>query len=909
MRDRTIYLAIVRCAFPLAFVLAWAAPLRAQSVQSPDGASTLLTRLEQLLQQNDRDTFPSLLSTADITGDDAIQATDDLFSYETTRATVRERDRQPLEGSLPGDGYRIIVEILTETAARARVITARFDVRRPPDGDSNSWRLVAIERLTFVQGLYRLRLDTSTQLVAREFTIQAQDVQFTLHTGYVFQVISGEGVTGLVLLGRGEMHFSPGPDTEKGQLRIFGGSDTLTALFGAAFVRLHPADYETRVKVSGLKPVPADPRQARRAQEVFAHEAPKSFNIDLRDLSRETWYILPQMGDFVAEVRTNKFGTLTYARSGGNAEDITLFDRARRRAIALYASPSMLAQRGPTYDEDDLRSYDVVDYNIDTAVFPDRQFIEGRTQLTVRVQADAVATLTLRLAEPLAVTNVTSVEFGRLLFFRIHNDDSLIVNLPVSAQRGTVLTLLVTYSGRIPSQALDRETVALETQDDDGEPQILTEPNFLLSSRSAWYPQNVITDYARARIRVTVPDGYECVGSGQLTPGDVSLRDVVSTVGGRSYVFNANEPVRYFAIVASKLSLVSDVTIDARDPKIQTSATFRSEGRPGVRMRRYDRVNVSVEANPRQLNRAREVAPTAADIMRFYGTLMDDTPYESLTVTMLEHELPGGHSPAYFAIINNAAPFSKLYWGNDPAAFAGVPEYFLAHEIAHQWWGQAVGWKNYHEQWLSEGFAQYFAALYAQRAHGDASFNAMLRQFRRWSLSESEEGPIDLGYRLGLIRGQGRIFRALIYNKGAAVLHMLRRLVGDEAFFNGLRRFYAEQKFQKAGTDDLEQAMEAASGQSLTRFFARWIHGADLPVLRYSSTIQGREVIVRFDQDSKVIFDVPVTVTLQYTDGRTQDVVVAVTEAHVERRIPTAGIVRDVQINRDSAALARFDET
>ena len=105
--------------------------------------------------------------------------------------------------------------------------------------------------------------------------------------------------------------------------------------------------------------MPADPRQARRAQDVFAVEAPKSFNIDLRDLSRETWYILPQIGDFLAEIRTNKFGTLTYSRSGGNAEDVTLFDRARKRAISLYASPSHARARGPTYNEDDLRSYDV----------------------------------------------------------------------------------------------------------------------------------------------------------------------------------------------------------------------------------------------------------------------------------------------------------------------------------------------------------------------------------------------------------------------------------------------------------------------------------------------------------------------------------------------------------------------
>jgi hypothetical protein len=102
--------------------------------------------------------------------------------------------------------------------------------------------------------------------------------------------------------------------------------------------------------------------------------------------------------------------------------------------------------------------------------------------------------------------------------------------------------------------------------------------------------------------------------------------------------------------------------------------------------------------------------------------------------------------------------------------------------------------------------------------------------------------------------------------------------------------------------------MESASGRSLERFFDRWIHGSDIPTIRYSATIQPGEVLVQFDQDNRMIFDVPVTVTLQYADGHLQDVIAPVSDAHVEQRIPTRGTVRDVQINRDSAALARFSE-
>ena len=166
---------------------------------------------------------------------------------------------------------------------------------------------------------------------------------------------------------------------------------------------------------------------------------------------------------------------------------------------------------------------------------------------------------------------------------------------------------------------------------------------------------------------------------------------------------------------------------------------------------------------------------------------------------------------------------------------------------------------------------------------------------------------LHLGNRLGHIKGDSRVLRALIYNKGAAVLHMLRRLVGDEQFFRGIRRFYTEQRFKKAGTDDLQRAMEAETGLDLDRFFQQWIYGTEIPRVRCATQVTGSEVVVSFEQAGEELFDVPVTVTVIYNDGRTTEVVVPVTAQRVERRIPIERAVRQVQVNRDNAALVNFE--
>ena len=253
----------------------------------------------------------------------------------------------------------------------------------------------------------------------------------------------------------------------------------------------------------------------------------------------------------------------------------------------------------------------------------------------------------------------------------------------------------------------------------------------------------------------------------------------------------------------------------------------------------YDALDLTVTSNPRQAGRIRSFMAQTSTILSRYADIVGDLPYPSFSLALVDDPLPGGHSPAYFALLHQPLPTSNYTWRNDPVSFDKFPQFFLAHELAHQFWGDAIGGENYHEQWISEGFAQFFALLHAERSRSRDSFEDILRQMRRTSIAYDRYGPIWLGYRLGHLQGDSRVFRALVYNKSALVLHMLRRMMGDDAFFRGLRRFYMESRFSKVGTDDVKKAFEAEYGKPLDRFFERWIMNSGVPQVVVTHTVSG----------------------------------------------------------------------
>jgi Peptidase family M1 domain len=914
-----------RALFLAAVLWSWTLPAFARQIAAPDPEDLQVLRtlqqIETALTANDKAGWMALVSVNADAGA-ASEFFDAVVPRGVTRAVIRERDRSPLEGALPGDGHRLLVEVFLESGPRGLLSTWRLDIRRPAGasagiGDAaSSWRIVAQERLSDVDALHRLALNRERPFTARDFVLRSVDFELRLTTGSVFVADTTEGLTALVLLGDGVMRFEPTPKTERGQVRLFTGSDALESRFDTAFVRVNPYDFERQLAAGTLTPATPDARLLSRARDVFDEDVARSFSLDLSDMSRDIWSVLPHPGDLLAEVRTRKYRTLTYARATGEAEDVTFFSRERKRNISVYASPQKLASRGASYNEDDLVEFDVLDYDIAVDVSPARDWLSGVATMTLRVKAFQLAALNLKLAEHFTVSSITSKQLGRLLFLRVRGQNSVIVNLPTALTRDYQLTLTVQYQGRMERQAIDSESTqeSRPRGQDDTSVSVSAEPNWLLSNRAAWYPQAGVTDYATATLRVAVPADYVVAASGvpasspdmpTLAPGGVN--------GQRLFSFRTTHPVRYLGAVVSRMTRADGATV-ALDivtppppppPKSITLAELLAPPTP-VAVGGRNTVDLVTMGNRRQESRAREALATTADIFRFYASLLGDAPYPSFSIAMLESDLPGGHSPAYFAVLNNPLPTTPFVWRNDPATFTDFPEFILAHEVAHQWWGQAVGWKNYHEQWISEGFAQYFATLYARERRGDGVYRSALRHLRRWAMTHSDQGPISLGYRLGHVKNEPRVFRAVVYNKGAMVLHMLRRLVGDEVFFQGLRRFYAEHRYTKAGTDDLQRAMEAQSGRSLQQFFERWVLDSAVPRVRYSTTLAGDRVTLAYEQAGE-IFDLPVTATMHYTDGTSEDVVVVLNEASGSVALTPRAAVRSVELNRDDAALGHFD--
>ena len=323
------------------------------------------------------------------------------------------------------------------------------------------------------------------------------------------------GVTGIVILGRGEMTFSPTPAPEKGQVKIYSGSDTLNARFDWVYLRAHPAEFDRRLDVTAFHTRDVDPRDLRRAEAVFQENLPRSFGIDLADLSRERWSVIPKFGDLVSEMNADR-GHLTYMKSTSDPEDIRFFDRTRNRTISIYPSKEKLAARGPYFNEDDSADFDIVNYDIDASFDPRREWIDGKATLllTARTRPGVVAdpqpcrttVVAVGHQPPARLSDGAACQRAG----RYHHQPAAAASAGRAARSGARPTV-----GGCPRFRPSAKRCKLGNDFFSIQPL----PSYIYTGRSGWYPQGEVTDYATATLRLRVPDGYTAVASGSLDDG------------------------------------------------------------------------------------------------------------------------------------------------------------------------------------------------------------------------------------------------------------------------------------------------------------------------------------------------------------------------------------------------------
>jgi aminopeptidase N len=200
-------------------------------------------------------------------------------------------------------------------------------------------------------------------------------------------------------------------------------------------------------------------------------------------------------------------------------------------------------------------------------------------------------------------------------------------------------------------------------------------------------------------------------------------------------------------------------------------------------------------------------------------------------------KLANVQSKTTFGGLENA---SAIFYNEDYVTGTGKYELTVAHEIAHQWFGDSASEKDWPHVWLSEGFATYFAILFAEFTYGDDRRKSEMKNDRIKVLSYYKKDPTPI------VKTNEpdpmKLLTANSYEKAGWFLHMLRKEVGDRAFWAGIRDYYRQYQNASAITSDFQRVMETASGKNLNSMFQQWLYKAGHPVI---------EVGWNYDESSK----------------------------------------------------------
>jgi aminopeptidase N len=411
----------------------------------------------------------------------------------------------------------------------------------------------------------------------------------------------------------------------------------------------------------------------------------------------------------------------------------------------------------------------------------------ARAEITILIIKERLATIDLDFGE-MTVKSV-SVNSSEANFQQASG--KLNVNLAQELAKGTRALISVEYFGK-PRDGL------ILTADKDGQPSAVGDnwPDRV----HHWIP-SLDHPSAKATIsfEVTADERNVVVANGRL--------DKVQTLspGTRTWSYTETTPIPPYCMIIAAGQFVK---IEPSTPALTTPLSYY--------------------VPPSDRKFAMQGLAPANPSLKFFSQTIAPYPYEKLALIVGSTRFGGMENSG--AIVFSSTLFDSKA-GPQPISRVfnirrGIVT-LVAHEIAHQWFGDSVTGSTWADLWLSEGFATYFAGLFVERHEGQKPFRDYMRQAAEtyFRYAEKTRTPIFDNETEDLFK----LLNANNYQKGAWVLHMLRSSLGDKAFFQGVRIYYARHKNSTATTEHLRAALEEASDRDLRVFFQSWIYGKGHP--------------------------------------------------------------------------------
>ena len=718
------------------------------------------------------------------------------------------------------------------------------------------------------QALDALRVDSHHVYYVRELNIRRDAVRISLDEGKLAFLGAYDGrLTGAVFTGRGRVLAVPRDPVEKRSLARFLGTPLLDQGFSRAYFRFTENTGEELLAQlrEGSVQSAADPAFAGEWDSVVASLNPWHSLRILMD-----WLAATPRPYFYAGLEGDISGAFDVLVDNRRAEQV-LLGQPRWVAGMQYYDVWASFRRGDAA-ADVTPAFAPVTYAIETSILPDRT-LEGSTTLSVRATREGERVLPLELSRFLTVQSVESAERHPLAFFQNEavnrheiaqrGNDALLVVLPEGAHAGQELRLRITYRGNVISDAGNGV--------------------YFVGDRGSWYPHLAgASHFTPFELTFRWPRRLQLVATGKK----VEEREEGEQRIGH---WRSEGPI---PVAGFNLGEYATETVDAGGLKVELYANRQLEQAILERFRRLMPA-VPIPPSPQRPPRANEgpfaspialpeVPPSPAAVLRQLGLEIANAmrfcerfngpfPFDRLAVSQIPGTFgQGWPGLLYLSTLSFLTPEAQRRAGLSQRAQEHFTEIVPYHEVAHQWWGNQVGWDSYRDQWIHEGLANYIALLYADTKKApDRALAAWLGRYRRElttkgsgeDKSPGDLGPLMLGYRLRSSKSPDA-FERVIYSKGAWVFHMLRMMLRDPAAGNPDARFaellrglmeahryraLTTEKLQRAVERVMTPAMALEGGGSMDWFFDEWVRSTGIPrySVEFTARPQGKGFLVR----------------------------------------------------------------